>query len=237
MLSSRLCFRAALAALLAFVCLFLLAGPFSAEAEDDAGVDKIYEPADTRVRVVLPENWRPAKAWAENPDTGEQPGGVLFSGEAVAPTGEAVTGFNVNRLPGIEIPAEVFPLMTQAEQNDFCQSLLDAFAESFTRETGVAPVGTKAMIKRLGGWYTIMLTARFISGDTDVIINQVAYSLPDRMVSLTFYTQAPLIAVMAPDMAYILENFNPDTRLAPREAAPRHSGESLDDYLARIKNP
>ena len=236
MISSRLWLRTTLAALLAFACLFTLAGPLPAVAQDDAGADRIYEPASTRVRLVLPENWRPAQAWAENPATGEQPGGLLFAGEAFAPTGEAVTGFNVNRLPGIEIPAEVFPLMTQAEQNDFCQSLLDAFAESFTRETGVAPVGTKAMIKRLGGWYTIMLTARFISGDTDIIINQVAYSLPDRMVSLTFYTQAPLIAVMAPDMAYILENFNPDTALAPREAAPRRSGETLDAYLARIKD-
>ena len=52
MIPPRFCFRATLAALLAFVCLFLLAGPFSAGAEDDAGVDKIYEPADTRVRVV-----------------------------------------------------------------------------------------------------------------------------------------------------------------------------------------
>lgn len=237
MIPSRFCFRATFAALLALACLFMLAGPFPAGAQGDAGPDKIYEPANTRVRLVLPENWRPAKAWAENPAAGEQPGGLLFAGEAFAPTGEAVTGFNVNRLPGIEIPSEVFPLMTQAEQNEFCQSLLDAFAESFTRETGVAPVGTKAMIKRLGGWYTIMLTARFISGNTDIIINQVAYSLPDCMISLTFYTQAPLIAVMAPDMAYILENFNPDTRLAPREAAPRRSGESLDDYLARIKSP
>lgn len=148
-----------------------------------------------------------------------------------------MTAFNVNRFAAIEIPAEVFPLMTQAEQNEFCQFFLKGFAESFTRETGVAPVGAKVMLKRLGGWYTIMLTARFISGDTDIIINQVAYSLPERMVSLTFYTQAPLIAVMAPDMAYILENFNPDTALAPREAAPRRAGETLDDYLARIKNP
>ena len=237
MIPPRLWLRTTLAALLAFACLFTLAGPLPAVAQDDAGADKIYEPANTCVRLTLPENWRPAQVWAENPAAAEQPGGLLFAGEAFAPTGEAVTGFNVNRLPGIEIPSEVFPLMTQAEQNEFCQSLLKSFAESFTRTTGVAPVGTKAMIKRLGGWYTIMLTARFISGDTDIIINQVAYSLPDRMISLTFYTQAPLIAVMAPDMAYILENFNPDTSLAPREAAPRRSGETLDDYLIRIKNP
>ena len=234
MISPRLCFRATPAVLLALACLLMLARPFPAKAENE-GADKVYEPANTHVRLVLPENWRPAKAWAENPAAGEQPGGLLFAGEAFAPTGEAVTGFNVNRLPAIKIPSEVFPLMTQAEQNEFCQSLLKSFAESFTRETGVAPVGAKAMIKRLGGWYTIMLTARFISGDTDIIINQVAYSLPDKMLSLTFYTQAPLIAVMAPDMAYILESFNPDTRLAPREALPRENGETLDAYLARIK--
>ena len=235
MIPSRFCFRAAPAAFLVIACLLALAGPFPAGAQGDAGADKIYEPANTRVRLALPENWRPAQAWAENPAAGEQAGGLLFAGEAFAPTGEAVTGFNVNRLPAIKIPSEVFPLMTQAEQNEFCQSLLKSFAESFTRETGVAPVGAKAMIKRLGGWYTIMLTARFISGDTDIIINQVAYSLPDKMLSLTFYTQAPLIAVMAPDMAYILESFNPDTRLAPREALPRENGETLDAYLARIK--
>ena len=40
---------------------------------------------------------------------------------------------------------------------------------------------------------------------------------------------------MAQDMAYILENFNPDIKSPPRQAPPRRSGETLDDYLARIK--
>ncbi len=227
-----LSFRAAFAALLGAACLFMLAAPFSARAED-AGTEKVYEPAHSR--LVLPENWRPAKVWAENPKAGEQPGGLIFAGEAFAPTGEAVTEFTLSRLSAIEIPAEVFPLMTEAEQGQFCQSLLDNFVEAFTQQAGAAPTGSKVMIKRLGEWYTIMLTARFVSGDVDIIINQVAYSLPDRVLSLTFYTQAPLIAVMAPDMSYILENFNPDTRLAPREATPRKSGETLDAYLDRIK--
>ena len=216
----------------AFVCSFMLLGLNPAQAEN-TGTDKIYEPAGTR--LALPENWLPGKPWSDDPAAGEQPGGLLFAGEAHAPTGEVVTNFTLNRLPAIAIPAEVLPLMTQTEQNQFCESLLKNFSEAFTRQTGVAPTSAKTMIKRLGGWYTIMLTARFISGDTDLIINQVAYSLPDRMLSLTFYTQTPLITVMAQDMAYILENFNPDTTLAPREALPRRSGETLDDYLARIK--
>lgn len=203
-----------------------------AQAEN-AGTDKIYEPAGTR--LALPENWLPGKPWADDPTAGEQPGGLLFAGEAHAPTGETVTNFTLNRLPASAIPAEVLPLMTKAEQNQFCESLLKNFSEAFTRQTGVAPSGAKVMIKRLGGWYTIMLTARFVSGDTDLIINQVAYSLPDRMLSLTFYTQTPLITVMAQDMAYILENFNPDIKSPPRQAPPRRSGETLDDYLARIK--
>lgn len=216
----------------AVVCLVALLGVRSAQAES-AGTDKIYEPAGTR--LSLPENWLPGKPWADDPTAGEQPGGLLFAGEAHAPTGETVTNFTLNRLPASAIPAEVLPLMTKAEQNQFCESLLKNFSEAFTRQTGVAPSGAKVMIKRLGGWYTIMLTARFVSGDTDLIINQVAYSLPDRMLSLTFYTQTPLITVMAQDMAYILENFNPDIKSPPRQAPPRRSGETLDDYLARIK--
>lgn len=217
-----------------FCAAFLLAAPDASRAEEETtSQDTVYEPAHTR--LALPENWGPSGPWAENPAAGEQPGGLLFSGEAHAPTGEAVTKFTLNLLPPIAIPSEAFPQMTAAEQQHFCDSLLKSFSSAFTKQAGVAPTGTKAMIKRLNGWYTVMLTARFISGDTDIIINQVAYSLPDRMLSLTFYTDAPLIAVMAPDMVYILDNFQPDSRITPREATPREPKETLDDYLARLK--
>ncbi len=219
----------------AFLCaVFLLAASEASRAEEEtASQDTVYEPA--HARLVLPENWGPSGPWAKNPAAGEQPGGLLFSGEARAPTGEAVTKFTLNQLPPIAIPSDAFPQMSAKEQQQFCNSLLESFVTAFTKQAGVAPTGSKVMIKRLGGWYTVMLTARFISGDMDIIINQVAYSLPDRALYLTFYTEAPLISIMAPDMVYILDNFQPDARVTPREAPPREPKETLDDYLGRLK--
>lgn len=197
--------------------------------------DTVYQPGHSR--LVLPENWEPSGPWAKDPATQEQPGGLLFSGQATAPTGEAVTEFTLHRLPAISIPAEALPLMTEAEQQQFCASFLKNFVAAFTEKTGVAPAGSKAMLKRLGEWYTIMLTARFINNGEDLIINQVGYALPDGLLALTFYTQTPLISVMAADMAYILDKFNPDERLSPRQLPPRESNESLDAYLQRIATP
>ena len=220
--------------LLTLLGVFFLGGaPHPAKAEE-AATPKVYEPGHSR--LILPtENWRPAGPWAENPNAGEQEGGLLFRGEALAPTGEKVTDFSLMSLPAIAIPSEVFPQMTKEEQAQLCNGLLDNFTALFARQFGVKPAGAKAMIKGLGGWYAVMLTARFKLAEEDVITNQILYSLPDRVVALTFYTQTPLISIIAEDIAAILDNFEPDTRLAPRELSRRNAGEALDAYIKRVK--
>ena len=229
-------FKTGAALLLCAACLLAGPGLERAGAENaDAGAEAVYAPGNSR--LTLPENWNPSGPWAKDPAAGEQAGGVLFSAQALAPTGEEVTNLTVYRLPAIKIPAEALPQMSEKEQRQFCDSLLKSFVVAFTDKTKVAPVGSKAMIKRLGDWYTIMLTSRFVKGDMDIIINQVSYSLPDGLLSLTFYTQTPLISVMASDMTYILDNFQPDVRLVPRKLPPRADNESLDAYLDRIAAP
>ncbi len=234
MLHHRPCLypKAVLQALLCAAFVFLLTNAEPAQAQTATG-EMVYQPAGAR--LVLPENWRPTGIWAQNPTAGEQPNGLLFSGEAQAPTGEGVTTFTLNRFPAIAVPSEAFPQMTAAEQQQLCDGLLKNFTAELSKETGVAPAGAKAMIKRLNGWYVVMLTARFITTDTDIIINQIAYSLPNRVVFLAFYTQTPLISVIAPDISQILDNFQPDASLAPRNLPPRQAEETLDAYLDRIK--
>ena len=161
---------------------------------------------------------------------------MLFSAEAVAPTGETVAEFAVHRLPAIEIPAEAFSQMTPAEQQQFCNDQLRDFKAVLAKHTGVEPVKTNAMLKELGDWHTLMLTSRFIMDDKDFIINQVVYSLPDRLVVLTFHSDTPLITVMAGDMVYILENFKPNTS-GPRALPQRKPDEALNNYLERISAP
>jgi hypothetical protein len=213
----------------------LLAAPGSGWAEEDpASGESVYSPAQTR--LVLPENWRPTGVWAQNPSAEEQPEGLLFSGEAHAPTGEAVTLFTLHRLPPLEIPSEVFPLLTPEEEQQLCDALAKNFIATFTEQTGVAPAGSKTMLNYLNGWHTVMLTARFISNQTDIIANRIIYSLPEQAVALTFLTETPMIAVVAPDITYILDNFQPDTRIAPRDLPARNPGETLDAYLVRMKN-
>lgn len=214
---------------------FCLGGVLSQAQAEEANIPKVYEPAHSR--LVLPtESWRPAGPWAENPNAGEQEGGLLFRGEAAAPTGEKVTDFSLMNLPAIAIPSEVFPQMSKEEQAKLCNGLLDNFTALFARQFGVKPLGAKAMIKRLGGWYAVMLTARFKLAEEDVITNQILYSLPDRVVALTFYTQTPLISIISEDIATILDNFQPDTRISPRELPERKAGEALDVYIKRIKS-
>ena len=219
-----------------FCAIFLLAGQgLCQDQTEPASESAAYQP--NGLRLVLPENWRPARIWAQDPNAEEQPGGLLFAGEAFAPTGEAVTEFTVNRLPPIDVPAEAFPQMTPAEQQQFCNEQLRSFRATLAENIGVEPMEAKAMLKKLGDWHALMLTARFITNDKDFIINQIAYSLPDRLLVLTFCTDTPLIGVMAADMAYILENFQPDTAAKPRLAPQRKPDEPLYSYLERIKNP
>ncbi len=222
--------------LLAFFCALFLAeifGPAPAFAQE-AETANTYEPA--HCRLVLPGgNWRPTGAWATDPKAGEEAGGLLFKGEAVAESGEAVTDFMLMKFPAISIPSEAFPRMTKEEQAQLCDGLLKNFTALFAKQFGVQPAASKAMIKRLGAWYTVMLTARFKLGNEDTITNQILYSLPDRVVGLTFYTQAQLISVIAEDIAAILENFQPDTRIAPRDLPGRNPGEALDAYIKRVK--
>ena len=219
-----------------FGVIFLLVGTGLCQNQTEpASEDAVYELSG--LRLVLPENWRPAGVWAKDSAAAEQPGGLLFAGEAFAPTGEAVTEFTINRLLPIDIPAEAFSQMTPAEQQQFCNEQLRGFRAALTKNAGVEPVEARAMLKDLGNWHVLMLTARFITDDKDFIINQIAYSLPDRLLVLTFCTDTPLIAVMASDIAYILENFEPDTSARPRIAPQRKPNEALYSYLERIKTP
>ncbi len=219
-----------------FCAVFLLATPGLSRAEPETtSADQAYQLGN--LRLILPENWRPTGVWAKDSSAGEQPGGLLFAGEAFAPTGEAVTEFTINRLLPIDIPAEAFSQMTPAEQQQFCNEQLRGFRAALTKNAGVEPVEARAMLKDLGNWHVLMLTARFITDDKDFIINQIAYSLPDRLLVLTFCTDTPLIAVMASDIAYILENFEPDTSARPRIAPQRKPNEALYSYLERIKTP
>ena len=219
-----------------FGVIFLLVGTGLCQNQTEpASEDAVYELSG--LRLVLPENWRPAGVWAKDSAAAEQPGGLLFAGEAFAPTGEAVTEFTINRLPPIDIPAAAFPQMTPAEQQQFCNDQLRGFKAALTKSMGVEPVEARAMLKELGGWHALMLTARFITDDKDFIINQIAYSLLDCLLVLTFSTDTPLIAVIAPDMAYILENFQPDTTVGPRVVPQRKPDEPLYSYLERIKIP
>lgn len=226
--------------LFALFCALLLTkafGPAPAPAfAEEPGTAKVYEPS--HCRLVLPgDNWRPTGPWATDPKAGEEANGLLFQGDAVAETGETVTDFMLMKFPAISIPSEVFPQMTKAEQAQLCDGLLKNFKSLFAKQFGVQPVASRAMVKRLGGWYTVMLTARFKLGDEDTITNQILYSLPDRVVGLTFYTQTALISVIAEDIAAILENFQPDTRVTPRDLPGRNPGEALDAYIKRTNGP
>ena len=231
----RQAFIATIAAAL-FCAIFLLVDPgLCQDQTETASEGEVYKPSG--LLLILPESWRPTGVWAQDPAAEEQPEGLLFSAEAFAPTGETVTEFTINRLPPIGIPAEAFSQMTPEEQQQFCDDQLQDFRAALTEYTGVEPVNAKAMLKKLGDWHALMLTARFITGDKDFIVNQIAYSLLDRLVVLTFYTDTPLIGVMAADMAYILENFQPDATARPLPTPQRKPNEPLIGYLERIKHP
>ena len=49
--------------------------------------------------------------------------------------------------------------------------------------------------------------------------------------------QTALISVIAEDIAAILENFQPDTRVTPRDLPGRNPGEALDAYIKRTNGP
>ena len=178
------------------------------------------------MRLELPENWQALEKLPHGPLRLDllQENDALFLGGAMAQADQAFTLFSLTEMSAadldlpVDFSAKDLQRLNRTEEDELRARLDRLFAAELQRLTPFTVEQSKTMRNNMNGQELIMLTARCRSADEALIINRIYYFPPGRVLLMTFVSPTDIILFIAPDIAYILEHFEPEADTGPAAA-------------------